>query len=153
MKSVRFASNVIFLTILVSLAGCDSDNKNRPVSEANVAKEIQPKTAEESVAARAKARWEARIAKDWKTVYSFMSPGYRSTHPYEIFAVQMARSPLVYRKVAVENVECQDNERCTVKMNVESEYRGGQTAFQGQVSSSVVEERWIKLGDQWWFGR
>lgn len=153
MNSVRFASTVIFLTILVSFVGCDSDNKNRPASGGDVAKETHPKTAEEQVAERAEARWKARIAKDWKAVYDFMSPGYRSTHPYEVFAAQMARSPLLYRNVSVEKVVCQDADRCDVELNIESEYRGTQAQFQGQVSSSRVKEQWIRLDGQWWFGR
>ena len=153
MNSVRFASTVIFLTVLVSFAGCDSDNKKQPVSGHDVAKEIHPKTAAEQVAERAEARWKARIAKDWKGVYGFMSPGYRSTHPYAVFAAQMARSPLLYRKASVEKVTCQDAQRCTVELSIESEYRGTQAQFQGQVSSSSVKERWIKLDGQWWFAR
>ena len=153
MNSVRFASTVIFLTILVSFAGCDSDNKNWPASGDGVAKETHPKTVEEQVAERAEARWQARIAKDWKVVYGFMSPGYRSTHPYDVFAAQMSRAPLFYRKASVEKVVCQDAERCIVELNIESEYRGTQAQFQGQVSTSKVKEQWIRLGGQWWFGR
>ena len=153
MYAFAVSSFVMFFTVFALFAGCDSFNKNLPPSAQDVVKETQSEKPEDRVASRAGKRWQARIDKDWKAVYGFMSPGYRSTHPYEIFAAQMARSPLLYRKATVEKVSCEDEERCTVKLNIESEYRGTQTSFQGQVSTSIVEEQWIKLDDQWWFGR
>ena len=153
MKSTRFVPLVLAVMLMMPLVGCDQDHKNGAGDRGGVAKEIHSKTEEQVVAERAEARWRARIAKDWKAAYGYMSPGYRATHDYETFAMRMARVPLVYRKASVEKVACPDDNRCNLVLKVETEYRGSLAQFQGQVSTSRVEEQWIKVDGQWWFGR
>ena len=145
--------NVILFAVFAIIQGCDVDNKEEASSGVSVAKETQLQSAETEVAQLAQRRWEARIAKDWKRVYEMMSPGYRATHGYEVFAAQLQRSPLLYRKVEVEKVDCIEDHRCTVKLKVENEYAGTQASFQGMVSVSVVEEQWLRIDGQWWFAK
>lgn len=105
-----------------------------------------PKTAEEAVNERARARWEALVAQDWEKAYSFASPAYRSAIDLNGFKLRHSGGAVVWQGVGSVDSKC-GGEVCEVEVDVAFE-PVVQKGFKGL--STTVNEKWLLENGQWW---
>ena len=109
-----------------------------------------PRPPEEIVAERAQARWDALLAQDLETAYSYYSPGFRETTSLSEYRFDMSRRQLRWTGIEPPSAECGDD-RCTVTVVVEYEVVAGPASFRGMRSIRGVSETWIRTEGAWWY--
>jgi hypothetical protein len=102
--------------------------------------------AEEVVAQRAQARWDALLAGDWARAYRYMAPSYRALVEEKRYANQFGGGA-AWVAAKVVRVQCSDD-RCKVVMEVT--YRPILGMRAGQTATSGFDETWIREDGQWW---
>jgi len=110
---------------------------------------------EEAIAQRAKARWDAIIAKEYEKAYSFMTAGARATTPFDNYANRLAMSAVQWKNAEVEQVTCEEADVCVARVRIESKIRSpsaGGTGVGMLTSNRPVLEDWLRGSDgQWYF--
>jgi hypothetical protein len=104
-----------------------------------------PETPEEIVAERAQARWDALIAGQWETAYSFASPGYRSLVDVDGFRRRQGGQIWV-SGTTVRKVEC-DGDVCEAMVRLK--YNPPMPQF-GTELETDYKERWVLDDSTWW---
>lgn len=107
-------------------------------------------SVEKDIEIRAQARWDALLAKDYATAYSYHSPGYRSSTSVVDFEIAQRVRRVVWTGAKVEGSSC-SGDVCTV--NTLTSYRvirpvPGMTKWE---NDSVTPEKWVRTNGQWWF--
>jgi hypothetical protein len=103
---------------------------------------LDSRPAAETVKERAQARWNALVAGDTKTAYTFFTPTTRQTLKYEDYAANVKRG--FWTAVTVEGVECGKEGVCTAHATIEYQYKGANM-------KTPVQETWIREGTNWWY--
>lgn len=104
-----------------------------------------PKTPEEIVGERAEARWNALVAGDWKTAYSFATPAYRNAIDVEGFR-QRTGGQGGWLGAEVRSVVCEEDV-CNVLVRL---------GFRPILPRGIpelhtdYEERWVYDDGSWW---
>jgi hypothetical protein len=109
-----------------------------------------PESSPESVAVRAQNRWDALLAGDFETAYSYYSPGYRSTTSVVDYAVGIKLRRVRWTSAEHLEQDCSEN-TCTVRFRVGYSVIGpvpGVDKFDG---SNFQTEKWVKTDGQWWY--
>jgi hypothetical protein len=102
-----------------------------------------------TVEERALARWNLLVARDGAGAYEYLTPGYRSTHPKEVYAAAMSSRPVKWTKAEFLDKECPDADTCTVRLVISFELR--MAAGVGTVSSiDMQKEKWIRIKGEWY---
>lgn len=106
--------------------------------------------AVDPVRERAEARWQALLAGDLETAYTYYSPGYRSANSVIDFGVSWSMRRVQFTAAEYGGHQCEES-RC--KVTFETGFKvdkpvPGMDVFEG---SQTVEETWIKTDGQWWF--
>ncbi len=105
---------------------------------------------EEIVKQRALARWAIREQGKVDGLYEFLSPAKRQTVTKADYEKRLDGG-FKYFDVEVRKVTCeQDNSVCRVTLYVGFEIVG---QYGKNTAGTVLEEKWIKEGKQWWFAR
>ena len=99
---------------------------------------------------RAQARWDALLAGDYATAYSFATPGYRSATTETDFEINMRSRRVGYVSAEYKGHSCQEA-LCSVEIRVGYKVVRPVAGLPEWQSTSVVEERWINSDGQWWF--
>lgn len=109
---------------------------------------------------RALARWNLLIKRDAFNAWEYLSPGYRATHPQDIYAREMGQRPVQWSAAApyepregndAKPVECDaSGQSCQVRVKLNFKFRSQLTSVGMLDSSSVVLERWIRVKGQWY---
>lgn len=118
---------VLSLLTLVVVSGCAS--LQRP--------------PEEVVAERAQQRLDALVNHKPKIAYSYASPGYRASVPFEVHHPKIAGSNS-WLGAKVKSVECEEDV-CTVRTLITYRLHGGKIE-----NTRPMKEKWIKVDGQWW---
>ena len=105
-------------------------------------------TVEERVGQRAVERWHALMAGDFKKAYSYLGPGYRSATPYTIYEARLRSVVVEWKQVDIKLVKCQP-ELCSVDVDVD--YRPTVKDFKTYQLQSRLNEKWVKVDNQWWY--
>jgi hypothetical protein len=107
-------------------------------------------TKKNPVEERAQQRWDALLAGDFDTAYTYYSPGYRSANSRVDFEISQRSRKVAILAALVESSEC-ESEACTVTAQVQ--YRVGAPApgVSKWESSSKLQERWVRTQGQWWY--
>ena len=129
--SVRLSAILLLLA-----AGCASQGNSTSTREAKV--ELSP---EQRVGQRAQARWDALLARDLTKAYGFITPGSRSTLPYELYAGRL--DPSIWRKAVFKAAQC-EKETCNVQVTLD--YVVGSLPL-----THVLNEQWLLVDGEWWF--
>lgn len=111
---------------------------------------MAPKSEDEIVLERAQERWDAVIAGDLETAYTYYSPGFRATTSLIDYGVSMKTRKVRWTSATYKNHECEEN-RCSVNFDVGFKVGTpvpGLTVYEG---SQGVEDRWIRTDGQWWY--
>lgn len=103
------------------------------------------------VTARATARWQAIIGKDFAAAYEYMSPATRATVTPAGFKTVASR--IDYRNAKVTEATC-DGRACRVKLiltyNAGLAMRGGRTESMNGINTPL-EENWVIDKGQIWY--
>ena len=94
---------------------------------------------EKTVAQSAQARWNALIAGDVSTAYTYLSPASKQTYSLELYRNSIR--PGFWQKAEVKAVKCEP-EVCEVTLDVS--YR-----FRGAPITTALKETWIRSGGTW----
>ena len=98
--------------------------------------------AESVVRERATERWNAIVAKDFRTAYELISPAGRALVSYDAFAESVRRG--FHKSARVTDVRCTSSEVCDVTLELEYER-------QGRRFKTPFFEKWVRQDSQWWF--
>lgn len=103
-----------------------------------------------NVQERAQARWNALLAGDYDTAYSFYSPGYRSSHSRVDFEVDMRTRKVRWVAVKVLGSTC-EAEACTVETSVDYKVTKPVPGVPEWKNTEKGTERWVKTDGEWWY--
>lgn len=109
-----------------------------------------PKTPEKAVAERAQARWEALLAKDYDSAYTYYSPGYRSAMSLAGFRQRRATQRVRWTQAEFKGVEC-EQQVCHSRFQVTYKYRMPVRGVGEVQSSRLVTENWVLADGGWYY--
>jgi hypothetical protein len=109
-----------------------------------------PTKSASSVEARAQARWDALLARDYDTAYSLYSPGYRSAQSRVDFELAIRSRRIAWTAADVQESHCEED-ACTVVTNVGYRIGSPVPGVPKWESEHRLEERWVRTKGQWWF--
>jgi hypothetical protein len=100
---------------------------------------------------RSLERWNLLIAHKAEKAYDYLSPGTRSTETREKYASDMNNRPVHWQSVTYVDRKCDDPDACTLQL--QAFYSVNMSARIGQdvQAATVVWERWIRVGGQWYY--
>ena len=107
-------------------------------------------TADALVMERAQARWDALLARDWDTAYSYFSPGYRSSHSRVDFEIAVRSRKVRWDSAEVKEISC-EADVCTVTTLIGYEVVGAVPGVPRWENRKNLPERWVRTDGQWWF--
>ncbi|EHL24493.1 hypothetical protein KYG_02447 [Acidovorax sp. NO-1] len=108
---------------------------------------LETGTPEEIVKARAEARWKAMVAHDFKRAYGYLAPSYRAVSSFERYNEKL-NGGAAWAKVEVARVRCENAEKCTASVRIESKPIGVMN-FKGNIITGV-DETWLLEDGKWW---
>ena len=103
--------------------------------------------AEETVAARAQARWDLLIEGRLESAYEYLSPGYRQVTPFPHYR-NSVKGVGLWKTAQIRQVEC-EAETCEVQVDLTMQIQLPRMRSPAR-TQSVVVERWIKGADGVW---
>jgi hypothetical protein len=109
-----------------------------------------PASRDEIIKERAQARWDALLAADYATAYTFYSPGYRSQATVVDFEIAMRLLRIKRTSATYSEHECHEN-ACKVTFNVGWTVGApvpGVSVFNG---FSYITDQWVKTNGEWWY--
>lgn len=109
-----------------------------------------PPSAEEIVAERAQARWDALVKTDFEASYDFHTPGYRAETTRIEHIVGLSRRKINWISAQVQSVSCEEA-RCQVETRVGYRADGAPGVMAGLENERPVREIWVRIDDQWWY--
>lgn len=110
---------------------------------------LQPGTPEEAVAKRALARYDALIAMDYRSAYTYLTPAYRGEFSYESWI--RTRPPRArFVSASIVSVDCPSADLCNAEVRNGYHSPQGVRAAPKGVIERVTAERWVRVGEQWW---
>ena len=109
-----------------------------------------PAARDKLIEQRAQARWDALLARDYETAYSYLSPGYRSTTSVTDFEIGVRARRVQYISAEYRSHSCEEAV-CTVQIMVGYRVVRPVVGLPEWKSTSLVEERWINSDGGWWF--
>ena len=109
-----------------------------------------PDTSDDVVVQRAQARWDALLSRDYAGAYAFYSPGYRSTVSVVDFEIHFRMRRIRYSSAEYLDLSCEEN-TCMVRFNLGYRVNSPVPGVKVWDGYDVVEEQWVKTGDEWWY--
>jgi hypothetical protein len=129
-------SGALWLAVALGAVGC--------ATTGGLSKESSPEAKSAAVAARASARWQALIARDYKGAYEYLSPASREA--VSLSRYQERIEAIEYRAATIERVEC-EAEVCRVFLRLTYDFPPAKA--RGVVTP--LDESWIIDQGQAWF--
>lgn len=99
---------------------------------------------------RAQERWDAVMAGDYDTAYSYYSPGYRSANSRVDFEIALRVRRVRWTSAEVQESSC-DADVCTLVTTVGYAVAGAVPGVPVWKNKKNIEERWVRTEGQWWF--
>lgn len=95
--------------------------------------------------------WNAKINKDFKAAYQFLSPGWKINESEKSYIQRMSVSKVRWINAKNKNKNCSSVDICKVIVSIEYEYQ-----FRGAFSEKLtvpsdIEENWIMKDNIWYF--
>lgn len=139
--NIRLVAIATATALALSACGGAKTSQTRPVAKAG--------SAEDIVAHNAQARWDALIAKDFRTAYDYLTPGTRATTPYDSYVKRLAGASIRWTSAKVASVECNEPDVCRAAVEITYLVQGAQSGMGEIEGRNPVFEQWIRSGDQW----
>lgn len=97
---------------------------------------------------RVEGRWQALIARDFRSAYDFETPSYRAMNPFEKFHGRFGGA-VIWHVVRIVEVRYDDPTVARVKVAVEY---SAPTSWGDQAAKATthISETWLKRDGQWW---
>lgn len=108
------------------------------------------RTVEPDIKVRAQERWDALLAGDFDTAYSFLSPGYRSSHSRVDFEIGLRSRRIRWTSARVEASTC-EADVCSVAVKLGYKVTQPVPGVPVWESSELLSERWVRTDGQWWY--
>jgi hypothetical protein len=109
-----------------------------------------PAARDKAIQQRAQARWDALLAKDYATAYSYLSPGYRSSVSVTDYEINVRARRVQYLSAEYRSHSCEEA-ACTVEIMVGYKVDRPLSRLPEWKGTSLVEERWVFTDGKWWF--
>ena len=100
---------------------------------------------------RSQKRWDALIANDYETAYSYFSPGYRSTVSIDDFRLAMMARTIRWAGATVVRTHDCEELRCVVIVKVDYIARTRLPGVGSYAMAQGAEENWINMDGVWYF--
>ena len=98
---------------------------------------------------RVKAYWDAKINKDFKASYLYLTPGWRSTESEEAYFIRYSGISIKWLSAILESKNCTKPDVCSVEVLIKYSYRfptgGGELE-----AESKVKENWLLIDNVWY---
>jgi len=107
-------------------------------------------TADKIVAERAQARWDAVLAKDYATAYSYYSPGFRAKVSQTDLEIKLRLQRVRWTTAEVKAQTCA-GDVCTVQVNITYQVGAPVPGVSTWNGFDLIEEQWVKTGGDWWY--
>lgn len=107
-----------------------------------------PAPPQDNVRQLATQRWQALLAKDYKRAYDMSAPAYRKLNSVELYTTRKMSVPVRWLSAKVVRVDCESEERCTARVEIESRPIAPNAPRMPLVG--VISETWVRDGGQWW---
>lgn len=130
--SYRLLAQFLIVAAVLTLAACATAPKTDPVVE------------------RAQARWDALVAGNLETAYTYYSPGYRSSTSLIDFGVEMRTRRIRWTSAAYKDHSC-DGDRCEVRFDISFRVPRPVPGLNVYDGTDTVEDTWIRSDGQWWY--
>lgn len=109
-----------------------------------------PEVAEFSISERAQDRWDAVLARDYETAYSFYTPGYRSATSLMDFALGIRGRRVRWTTAEYKEHDCAENS-CTVTFDVGFTVPKPAPGLDKWEGEQEIVEKWVKTDGRWWY--
>lgn len=109
-----------------------------------------PQTNDEIVAERVQARWDAVLARDYETAYSFYSPGFRSTRSVADLEINLRLQRVRWTNAAYRDLSC-TGDSCTVRVDLTYKVGSPVPGVDTWNGFDLIEEQWVRTGGEWWY--
>jgi hypothetical protein len=109
---------------------------------------LEPQT--EAVVERAQAHWDAVLAGDLETAYTYYSPGFRSSHSLIDYGVAMRTRRVNWTAATYKDHECEES-RCTVRFDGVYRVIKPVPGLSEWESKALIEDTWVKVDGEWWY--
>lgn len=110
---------------------------------------LGPKTPEEEVKARAEARWDALVKRDFDKAYAFAQPGFRAVVKQEVYKNRFGNAGS-WKGAQIHDVTCEAS-RCTARVRLTVGIQIPRFAKSMPEVVSYHDEVWIRDEGQWWY--
>lgn len=108
-----------------------------------------PRTPEQEVQARAEARWDALIKRDFAKAYGFTQPGFRAVVKAEDYAKRFGQAG-AWKGVQIHDATC-EAARCTVRVRLTTAVNIPRIARSIPEVTGYHDEVWVRDQGQWWY--
>ncbi len=109
----------------------------------------QPATPEEAVQQRAQARWDALIARDFESAWTYLTPAERESVKQQDYK-QRFGSGGVWKEAQVQRVKCISG-RCAAFIRLVTQNMAPGFAHAYPLLTNHFDEEWIREDGQWWY--
>jgi len=109
-----------------------------------------PAARDKTIQQRAQARWDALLAGDYETAYTYLSPGYRSATSVADFEINLRTRRVQYVSAEYKGHRCEEA-ACSVQIRVGFKVVRPLAGMSEWKSTSLLEERWIYSNGNWWY--
>ena len=99
---------------------------------------------------RIKDYWSAKINKDFKTTYQFLSPGWRKNESEEAYIRRVSKTAVNWLGIEVKEKKCKAVNLCDVIIQVEYEYQFKGAMSQKMNVASEIDETWLMKDNVWY---
>jgi hypothetical protein len=98
---------------------------------------------------RVKDYWEAKIAKDFKKSYTFLTPGWRKTENEDVYSNRLSDINIKWMSMEFKSKTCTKPTVCSVGVLIKYSYKfptGG-----GNIETdTVIKENWLLIDNVWY---
>ncbi len=98
-------------------------------------------------------RWNHLIEGELSQAYEYFSPGYKAGETLDSFRIrtQTAQMHATWNTAQFVSSECEDEQVCEVKVEINYSYRFPQRSMGGMDVTTTIHENWLKVDDTWYF--
>lgn len=130
---------LVTVFILSLLAACQTE---APPAETAM-------SAEDQVAERAMAWWQAMIEEDYASAWQYATPGFRQATTAEQFAETRRTGQIKYLEVELTGVTCEER-LCEASVDIIYRPAGAPGPLAQAKMKSTNHEKWLLVDGQWW---